>query len=150
MDVSARELMPLVFGAVTLIPTLVYLVVRVRQLAQNLHTLWQFTIRRAKVEAILAGWGVIRSPLRLTPEAIALLTPLIVELATFYTTLIRENPRISEVDLFIAFENRFGDVLVEKVCIPHRLTRGACVIAAIEVSKQHIAQQEEKSHGRDH
>lgn len=42
-----------------------------------------------------------------------------------------EHATMSDKELFIALEGEFGNDIVQQVCVPHGLTQGGCLVAAI-------------------
>ena len=54
-------------------------------------------------------------------------------LQDFYASLGRH---LSTTDLAAEIELRFGNQIVQKMCIPHGLSQGACLIIAIEVARK--------------
>jgi len=116
----------------TVLCQVLYLSYRVGQASIKIDTLWDFIIRRAKVEFVEKGFGVMQSPLAIKAGALKLIEPFVMRVLPFYNDLVDKNPAISDKDLFIELEMKFGDDLVKQVCIPHNLTAGACMILVIE------------------
>jgi hypothetical protein len=46
------------------------------------------------------------------------------------------HQNITDTELALEIERRFGDQLVQKVCIPHGLFMGACLLIAISALKE--------------
>jgi hypothetical protein len=74
------------------------------------------------------------SPILVTDEAKRWLGDLLSPLREFYANLGRHN--ITDAELALEIEKRFGDQLVQKVCIPHGLFMGACRLIAIAALKE--------------
>ncbi len=55
------------------------------------------------------------------------------DLKVFY---IRTGIRLTERELFIAIERRFGTRILKEICIPHNLNQGECLIIAMAVAKE--------------
>ena len=72
-------------------------------------------------------------PIKVSTEAISWLEELAPALRAFYRKLGRN---ISEKDLAIEIERRYGQEILEKVCIPHGLFQGACLLIAMEVARE--------------
>lgn len=68
-------------------------------------------------------------------EARSWLRELTVPLQDFYASLGRH---LSTTDLAAEIEIRFGNQIVDKVCIPHGLSQGACLVIAIDVARKGI------------
>lgn len=90
-------------------------------------TIWEFLMRRATVVAIHNEWGTFNSPFVPSEKGRALFTKLAPELRTFYIKLGR---RLSENDLMLEIERRWGDRIVKEICIPANMSRGECLILA--------------------
>src|SRR5713101_7508947 len=102
---------------------------------KEITQVWDFLIRRARAEMVYKGFGKITSPIQITAKAIEAVMPILSEMLPFYAALVKDKPKISEREMFVAFEEKFGDYIVEKVCIPHGLNAGACLLAIISVCK---------------
>ena len=74
------------------------------------------------------------SPILVTDEAKRWLGDLLPPLREFYAKLGQRN--ITDTELALEIERRFGDQLVQKVCIPHGLFMGACLLIAISALKE--------------
>lgn len=99
----------------------------------KVNTMWDFQLRRAYSESIQKGVATINSPLTVTPEAKEWMNELAVKLRDFYSKLGRH---LTERDLAIEIERRFGEEILHKVCIPNGLYEGACLIIAMEIAKE--------------
>lgn len=106
---------------------------RLLQVEQRIELLWEFQLRRAKVEALRQEIGTVNSPLKISEEAKSWMKELAHELRAFYRKLGRT---LSETQLAEEIERRFGKEIVEKVCLPHGLFQGACLLIAMEVAKE--------------
>ena len=98
----------------------------------KVDTMWEFTMRRAKAEIIAKGLGDVNSPIKLTKEAKAMISH---NLATSLVQLYHEAKPNNDVDFAILIEQKFGDILLKDVCIPHGVQMGACLILAIDAAK---------------
>lgn len=105
---------------------------KIRELEERIDLLWEFQLRRAKVEAKEKGVGEINSPIKISEEAKLWMKELTNELKAFYRKLGRT---LSETQLAEEIEKRFGKEIVEKVCLPHGLFQGACLLIAMEVAR---------------
>lgn len=118
----------------------VKIIYQVGQLELKVNTVWDFLMRRGQVELVEKGWGTRHSPVQLNVEAFESILPLIDDIVRFYVQLKKRKPQITERDMFIAIESKFGEQLVERICIPMNVQLGACVIAVIESCKIVVAQ----------
>ncbi len=105
---------------------------RVSRVEGQIENLWQFTLRRASVEAVVKGVGRMNSPLKINEEAKQLLGELSCELKSFYR---RIGKTLSTAQLAAEIERLYGDEIVQKVCLPHGLFQGACLLIAMEVAR---------------
>ena len=101
----------------------------------KVDTMWDFQMRRALSESIHKGIATINSPLTVTPEAKAWMHGLAEQLRDFYAKL---GHRMTDRELALEIERRFGDEILHKVCIPNGLYEGACLIIAMEIAKEVI------------
>jgi hypothetical protein len=76
--------------------------------------------------------ATVNSPIVVTEEAKSWLDDIAVPLRQLYQKLGRH---VSDIDVRIEIELRFGDEIVEKVCIPHGIDQGACLVIALAVAK---------------
>ena len=135
MVIDTGALVAIVGLVFTIAAAFARIIYQMGQLEVKVNTVWDFLIRRGQVELVNKGWGTKHSPLILTVEAFESILPLISNIVQFYVRLIKNKPKITERDLFIAIESHFGDQLVEQICIPKNVQLGACVIAVIEACK---------------
>lgn len=96
-------------------------------------TLWDFQLRRGALEAIGNGVATKNSPLTVREEYLTVSEELGVPLREFYSRIGR--PAMTNAELAFQIERHFGSQIVDKVCIPHGLSYGACLIIAIAVAK---------------
>lgn len=128
----------LMAALVKIVTVCVGLASRLTRMEERVNTLSDFFVRRAKVELVKLGWGTQQSPVKITTASFEKMQPLLTELLPFYAVLITKNPKLtdgskeSERTLMEAFESRFGDFIVERVCIPYGMSQGACLIAAMQ------------------
>jgi len=99
----------------------------------KVDTMWAFQIRRGMVEVVERGAGTMSSPLTFSKEALEALDPLKHALILFYKGLPKGK---SDADVLLEIEAQFGEQLLEKVCLPCRLSHGACLLLAYAVAKQ--------------
>ncbi len=106
-------------------------VYRVAQMQLKVDTMWEFLLRRAKVEAVQAGVGVFNSPFLITEEAKKIVAPLAPRLREFGAKI---GCTMSLSELALAIERQFGEELIRDVCIPNGLHAGACLLIACAVA----------------
>ena len=108
--------------------------VKITTLDVKAETIWSFLMKRALSEAIVQGVATHNSPVRVTDEAKRWMSDLIPPIRDFYAKLGRRN--ITDAELAMEIERRFGDRILNEVCIPHGLYMGACLLIAIQAIKE--------------
>ena len=106
---------------------------RLERLSVKIDTLWDFQLRRGALEAMVSGVATKNSPLTVREEFLAVSKELGDPLRDFYRKIGR--PAMTNAELAFQIERHFGSEIVDKVCIPHGLSYGACLIIAIAVAK---------------
>ena len=104
---------------------------KVSRYAVTVDTMWDFQIRRSAAELVFRGVGTVNSPVTVSAEAKSWLKGLATELRTFYRRLGRT---LTERDLLLEIERRYGARILREVCIPHGLFEGACLLIAAAVA----------------
>jgi hypothetical protein len=99
--------------------------VKLATLQIKVDTMWEFTLRRGKSEAINNGFAIMQSPLVVTEKGKWAVAPIIDEIREAYTA---RWLSLSNVDLAVEVERAFGDRVLEEICIPHKFNMGACLI----------------------
>lgn len=102
---------------------------RLGQLQLKVDTMWMFQVNRMQSEAVIAGVAKVNSPITVSDEAKKWMTPLVAPIRDFYAKLGR---RMSDAELMLEIERRFGDQILRDVCIPHGLAHGACLLIALQ------------------
>lgn len=105
--------------------------VKFATLQVKVDTMWEFTLRRGKSEAIRDGLAVMNSPIKPKPEALELMAPLADELRAVSA----KSGVVSDADLAAQIEMSLGDKMLHKICIPNRMALGACLFLAVEYLK---------------
>jgi hypothetical protein len=100
----------------------------------KIDTIWSFQMRRAMSEVVEAGVGTKNSPLQFTDEARAAMAPIADELELFYKHM-PVDVKLDDSQALLEIERRFGERLLDMVCIPCKLSHGACLILAYAVAK---------------
>ena len=106
---------------------------RLERLSVKIDTLWDFQLRRGALEPMVSGVATKNSPLTVREEFLAVSKELGDPLRDFYRKIGR--PAMTNAELAFQIERHFGSEIVDKVCIPHGLSYGACLIIAIAVAK---------------
>ena len=101
----------------------------------KVDTMWAFQIRRAMSEVVQTGLGEMNSPLVFTPEAYASLAPIKPQLIRFFDSL-PDSIRSDDAESLLAIERAYGDELLLRTCVPHKLTHGACLLMALAIAKR--------------
>jgi hypothetical protein len=107
--------------------------VKITAMEVKIDTVWGFLMKRAMSEALVQGVATRNSPVKVTNEAKQWMAPLIGPIREFYATLGRRN--MSDEELALEIERRFGDRILHEVCIPHGLYMGACLLIALQALK---------------
>jgi hypothetical protein len=108
--------------------------VRITSLQVKVDTIWSFLMKRALSEALVQGVATHNSPVQVTDEAKRWMGDLIPSIREFYAKLGRSN--ITDAELALEIERRFGDRILNEVCIPHGLFMGSCLLIALQAVKE--------------
>lgn len=103
------------------------------QMATKVETLWAFQIRRAMSEVVTSGVGEKNSPLRLYEEARQRLDCIKDRLIEFCNG---PCAKLDDLNTFMEIERAFGDELLDLICVPCKMSHGACVLVALSVGRQ--------------
>jgi hypothetical protein len=106
---------------------------RLARIELKANTAWEFLVRRAFGEAVNDEIVKTKSEFHLADDARGLYGPIALDLEKFWKD---EGHGLAPVPLFIAVEQRWGEWLLHNICIPRKLSQGACVIGAIEFMKE--------------
>ena len=104
---------------------------RLAKMEVKVDTVWDFLMRRAVSEAINVGVAVKNSPIEVTDEAKQWMKPLLASIRDFYR---ETGGNLTDRELALEIERRFGEQILNEVCIPHRLSQGACLLIAIQAA----------------
>ena len=119
--VSLLTLAKLIFGVTSTIAAI----------QVKVDTMWAFTLRRGTGEAVMQGFATINSPVVFTVKAKEIIAPMIQTLEMLYN----EMKPIADDDLAIEIEQAFGDKLLQDICIPNKMSMGACLVIAVAAAK---------------
>jgi hypothetical protein len=128
-----KDLQTLLSTAVPILGACYYFFNRISRIELKTDTLWDFFIRRAAAEAVSKGLGTVNSDLKITDETRSWYAGMAAELKEFYRTV---GVRLTDREMFMEFESRFGGRIMKEICIPHGLFSGSCILAAIAVAKE--------------
>ncbi len=84
----------------------------------KVDTMWSFQMRRAFAEVVNKELGDMKSPLKIFPQAMSVLSSFNGDLKLLYSRL---KPGTSDIDAMIAIERTFGTRLTLEVCVPQKL-----------------------------
>ena len=108
--------------------------VKITAMEVKINTIWGFLMKRAMSEALAHGIATHNSPVRVTDEAKRWMGDLLPPIKEFYAKLGRRN--ITDAELALEIEKRFGDQILNEVCIPHGIYMGACLLIAIQAVRE--------------
>lgn len=106
---------------------------KLTELEVKVETMWLFHLRRGMAEAVDKGVGTLNSPLVLNEKARQMFGPFGGELEVFYSGLDRT---LSDSELALEIERKFGDRILKEVCLPNDMKYGACLLIAVSLAKQ--------------
>lgn len=98
----------------------------------KVDTMWAFQMRRAQSEIVEGGHGTKNSPLSIMPEVQQRLEPIRTELETFGDA----HHALCDGDFLLKIEEIFGPRLLDIICIPCKMSHGACLLVAMSVAKK--------------
>ena len=107
-----------------------------RQISENdskINTVVDMLIRNAKTESVLKGLATINSPLVASDDARQYFASMKDELRSYYLTI---GIHLSENDLFLDVQNRFGDRIFKEICLPLKIMNNACITLAIAIARE--------------
>jgi hypothetical protein len=105
--------------------------IRLGALELKVDTMWGFQMRRSMSEVITSGTGILNSPLIITQDALMHLEPLKIPLRELY----KEQSPMGDASMLLEIEKKFGDAILDLVCLPCGVSYGACLIIALAVAK---------------
>lgn len=112
------------------------------EVKRKVNVLMDSLVRRGSVElAIKRGpqgeeWATFQSPLHLGKMAVEAVLPFIDVFVPFYLDLKQTKPDITENEMVWLFEEKFGDFIVQKICVPNQLSSMGCLVAVVKVCEQ--------------
>ena len=118
---------------VALLAFIVKVSMRFGALELKVDTMWGFQMRRSMTEVVSTGVGTLNSPLVISTEVMASLDPIKQRLIDWYEDY---DGRGGDASVLLGIEQAFGNELVNRVCLPCKLSYGACLIIALAVAKQ--------------
>lgn len=99
----------------------------------KVDTMWDFQMRRGYAEGRMSDIITRNSPLRVRQDLWDALAPLHEALKAFYCD---GGSHMNERDQFVELESRFGERLVDAVCIPLKISQGQCLLGAAIVGRR--------------
>lgn len=100
------------------------------ELKVKVDTMWIYQIRRGLGEVVMHGMGKMESPLVINEESMKILEPLKPQLMELY-----QKKKLDDLDMLLEIEKYFGEEIVRSVCVPYKMSHGACLILALGVAK---------------
>jgi len=112
---------------------LTFVIAKFSRMEVRVETMWDFLMRRAVSEAIQKGIATLNSPVEISNDAKLWMKELSNELRRFYQRIGRQ---LSDRELALEIERRYGDQILKQVCIPNGLFQGVCLLIAVAVAKE--------------
>ena len=129
--VEAASIASLVVSCISILSVFYLASVKIAKMEVKVDTLWDFMMRRARVEAVTKGFATLNSPIVVAPEAIKWADHILPPIKEFYLNeLASKNP--TENELAMEIERRFGNKIMEEMCIPRGLQMGSCLLIVIQ------------------
>jgi hypothetical protein len=110
------------------------------QTQKRCSLMWRAFMKRGFAEAVSSGAAtqrltgqvqpVMERDLILSDESFRRFAPIAKSLRKFY----RDNMPISKEDFGAMVEDAYGDWLIDNICIPLKVDRGACIAMAVQVA----------------
>ena len=100
----------------------------------KVDTMWEFTLRRAKSEAVALGFATLNSPLLVKPETKHRMAAVLPALRDVYFN--RGGKKLSNSALALELERHHGDKILKEVCIPCGMFLGACLVIAVQILRE--------------
>lgn len=104
---------------------------RVSKAEGRIDVLWDMTMRHATVEALERGLIDQHGSVRAAPKK--WVDPIAAELQSYYRA---HGTGLTDSQLSEEVEKRWGEWLLQTVCVPHRMTKSAALLLAIAVAKE--------------
>lgn len=98
---------------------------------ERVNTMWQSFLTRSVAEGVRSGHLQVHSPVRLINDSGKILESMAEDLMALYAA----HPKISEGDLSLLIQKKFGARLLHEVCLPNDIPYGVCLIIATSVAK---------------
>ena len=106
----------------------------VDKLRADKDAIWKALTQRGRVEGITKGLLVVNSPDVIVPEALEWFKPLETALQAFYREYGTRG--LTDEQLMLEIQKRFGETIVDIICVPRRLDQLFCLRIALHVAKQ--------------
>jgi hypothetical protein len=130
--ISLEAFVSIVALAVTMLGFVIRTSIRLGALELKVDTMWGFQMRRSMSEVITSGQGILNSPLVIKSDALEHLKPLKSDLQKLYQ---EQHSTIGDASMLLKIEEKFGDIILDLVCLPCGVSYGACLIIALAVAK---------------
>lgn len=133
---QANVILTFVVSIITIIIPFSVLVSKHSKIEVKVDTIWDFLMRRAIAAGLENNVLSMNSPVVATAKGEAMLEPVKEDLLKFYQEV---GAKLNVRDLFMELERKFGDRFMKDVCIPHGISQGACLLAAIDIMRKTAA-----------
>lgn len=102
------------------------------EMRTKVDTMWAYQMRRAMSEVVQSGIGKMESPISFDESTRAHLSPIRDRLRAWWNNNGKDD---NDASSLLEIERIFGDELLKLVCVPCRLSHGACLLLALAVAK---------------
>lgn len=109
--------------------------VKLTTIQVKVDTMWNFMMRRATSEAVKSGFGTLNSPFMAKASVIRVVEPILSPMKDFYEA---DGKSLTDNDLALEVEKRWGDVILKEVCIPNQFSMGACLVLIISALRGRV------------
>jgi len=131
---NISSIMGIIVGCISLLYTFTVVTNKISKMEVKVDTLWEFLLRRGRVEAIEKGIGEMHSPLEYTEEIKDWACKLeLGKKIKEHCSSLKDKTKDSEMAYEI--EKKFGEDIVLNVCIPKKISMGACLVLAVDLVK---------------
>lgn len=130
---SLEQWLALLAFGITLLVYSIRLSYRLGALTLKVDTMWEFLMKRGTIEGQERGHLRAHSPLQVSDEMKQAFVPLMDNLRAFY---VEKGTSMLDLELMLELERHFGDEIVKNICIPYKITNGACLVIAAKLLRE--------------
>ena len=102
---------------------------KIEELYKKLNMIWGIFLFKGEAELLRAGMATKNSPYKSSSEALSILEPFHQEIKDFAATL---SSNISHNNLAMEIGFKFGERLIQEVCVPKNLNFDMCLLIAAD------------------